>query len=295
MACHWSWDGTKIASAGADKTIKIMDVTTGNILPLNNAHDQPIRCLKWITTLGASSSVSSILASAGWNRQLKYWDLRSPGPIATVPLPERAYCMDVSFDVNPIPGSFTSVGQGLLAIGCAERHIVLINLANPTSIFKSTPSPLKWQTRSIACYPGCSGYAVGSIDGRIGLQWIDPKNEHLNFNFKSHRDGNNAYSVNSISFHPTYGTFCTGGSDGMVYFWDKDSKQRLDSSANLGTPVSATAFNGTGRLFAYALSYDWSKVLIIVSFFRVMRTILLEPRILYTYGSSRIPKSNLAL
>ena len=31
-------------------------------------------------------------------------------------------------------------------------------------------SPLKWQTRSIACFPSGDAYAVGSIEGRVAIQ-----------------------------------------------------------------------------------------------------------------------------
>lgn len=129
------------------------------------------------------------------------------------------------------------------------------------STFRQTiPSPLKWQSRTVACFPDGSGFAVGSIEGRVALQYVDDKSQHLNFAFKCHRDGNNIYSINSISFHPVYGTFSTAGSDGYLHFWDKDSRQRLESSASLGTPISSTCFNRNGSIFAYSLSYDWSKV-----------------------------------
>ena len=81
----------------------------------------------------------------------------------------------------------------------------------------------------------------------------------LNFSFKCHRDDKNVYSVNDISFHPQYGTFSTAGSDGCFNFWDKDSKQRLKMTPSIGMPISATAFNHNGTIFAYAGSYDWSK------------------------------------
>jgi mRNA export factor len=57
-----------------------------------------------------------------------------------------------------------------------------------------------------------------------------------------------------------YGTFSTAGADGTISFWDKDSKQRLKQfPQNVGNTISATAFNKTGTIFAYAASYDWSK------------------------------------
>jgi mRNA export factor len=69
--------------------------------------------------------------------------------------------------------------------------------------------------------------------------------------------------VNAISFHPLHGTFSTAGSDGTFNFWDKDSKQRLKGFSNIGSPISATTFNRNGTFFAYAASYDWSKVSIV--------------------------------
>ena len=40
---------------------------------------------------------------------------------------------------------------------------------------------------------------------------------------------------------------------------DKDSKQRLKAFDNVGMPITATAFNRNGTMFAYAVGYDWSK------------------------------------
>lgn len=239
LCCTWSKDGTKVFSGGADKTIRMMDVTTGTTTPVP-AHDAPVRCLRWMSTANAQA-----LVSGSWDKTLKYWDLRSPTPIGTLALPERCYSMDISGD--------------LLVVATAERHICIINLNNPLTIFKNMPSPLKWQTRVVSCYHNGTGFAVGSIEGRVGLQWIDEKQQSLNFAFRCHREGNNAYAVNDIAFHPNYGTFLTAGSDGAIHFWDKDSKQRLESFTNLNSPIPCTAFSRTGSYLAYAQSYDWSK------------------------------------
>jgi len=40
---------------------------------------------------------------------------------------------------------------------------------------------------------------------------------------------------------------------------DKDAKHRLKGYPNVGGTISATTFNGVGSIFAYAVSYDWSK------------------------------------
>ncbi len=48
--------------------------------------------------------------------------------------------------------------------------------------------------------------------------------------------------------------------DGTFHFWDKDSKQRLHRFQKVSQPVSAGCFNMDGSIYAYACSYDWSKV-----------------------------------
>lgn len=41
------------------------------------------------------------------------------------------------------------------------------------------------------------------------------------------RDGNDVYAVNSIRFHPQFGTFVTAGSDGAYNFWVRSSMLSL--------------------------------------------------------------------
>lgn len=67
------------------------------------------------------------------------------------------------------------------------------------------------------------------------------------------------YAVNSIAFHPTSRAFATAGSDGTFNFWDKDAKCRLRAFPNVGQPITSVSFDSTGKVFAYALSYDWSQ------------------------------------
>lgn len=88
-----------------------------------------------------------------------------------------------------------------------------------------------------------------------------------NFTFKCHRsNGTNTsapqdiYAVNGIAFHPVHGTLATVGSDGRFSFWDKDARTKLKTSEQLDQPIAACCFNHNGNIFAYASSYDWSKV-----------------------------------
>ncbi|KAH9902857.1 Poly(A)+ RNA export protein [Cubamyces lactineus] len=243
----WNKDGSKILSGGADNAGRMFDVTTGQSSQVAQ-HDAPIRVVRWI-----ESPQGGVLATGSWDKTIKYWDLRTPNPVSTVQLPERCYTMDVVYP--------------LMVVGTAERHILVFNLANPTTPFKTLVSPLKWQTRVVSCFPSANGFAVGSIEGRVAIQYVEEKDASNNFSFKCHRrdqmpaskDQSLVYAVNDISFHPVHGTFSTCGSDGTINFWDKDARTRLKSFEQAPGPVPCTTFNRSGTIFAYAVSYDWSK------------------------------------
>ncbi|KXS17253.1 WD40 repeat-like protein [Gonapodya prolifera JEL478] len=247
LTCAFTKDGTRLFATGSDGVGRLLDLQSQQTATMPNIHDAPIKCARFVEIQGGH-----FLATAGWDKMLKYWDLRQPSgtPTAQVQLPERAYTMDA---VGP-----------LLVVGTAERHLNIINLQNPGQIFKTIASPLKWQTRSVACFHDARGFAVGSIEGRVGIQYVDDKESGLNFSFKCHREGatpsqQSIYSVNSISFHPVYGTFSTAGADGGLNFWDKDSKQRLKQFSLVQGQITSTSFSRDGKIFACAVGYDWSK------------------------------------
>ncbi|KAL8955706.1 MAG: hypothetical protein Q9183_006551, partial [Haloplaca sp. 2 TL-2023] len=182
---------------------------------------------------------------------IKYWDLRTPNPVASITCQERIYSLDV-------------VGS-LLVVATADRYIDIINLSDPGKFYKTMQSPLKWQTRVVTCFNDGSGFAVGSIEGRCAIQYVEEKDASANFSFKCHRNSGtganntNVDSGNALSFHPQHGTFSTAGSDGTFHFWDKDAKHRLKGYPEVGGSITATDFNRTGNIFAYSVSYDWSK------------------------------------
>jgi mRNA export factor len=180
------------------------------------------------------------------NFQLKFWDTRTPNPVGVLELPERVCDLDVQ-------GS-------LMVVATAGRLILTYNVGGPTPVEHSRKeSPLKFQTRSVACFPDQTGYAVGGIEGRVGIQYVQklPNKDH--FAFKCHRQENNAYAVNCLAFQKEFGTFATVGSDGVVNFWDKDNKQRLKGFPPIQRPIPCAAFSAQGHLLAYASSYDWGR------------------------------------
>lgn len=238
----FSGDGNVVFSGGGDKAVRMWQLgqTPPNNTPQQiGAHDAPVKAVGFLKS-------TNMVVSGGWDGKLKFWDARQPNPVGMLDMPERVYAMDVR--------------DNLLVVATAGRHILAYDCSSgqPREVHRAD-SPLRFQSRCIACFTDSTGFAVGSIEGRVGIHYIQKVEGRDSFAFKCHRKESNAYSVNAIAFHNPYGTFTTVGSDGVVNFWDKDNKQRLKGFPEIQRPVTAAQFSARGNLFAYSSSYDWSK------------------------------------
>jgi cell cycle arrest protein BUB3 len=53
---------------------------------------------------------------------------------------------------------------------------------------------------------------LSSVEGRVAVEYLDPSPEQQakKYAFKCHRQGDLIYPVNTMAFHPVFGTFATG-------------------------------------------------------------------------------------
>ena len=184
--------------------------------------------------------------------------MRQPNPLKVLTFPERVYCVDVC---GP-----------MAVVTTADRSIHVYRLDPEPTEYKKIDSLLKYQHRSLAIFTDKSGipngFAIGSIEGRAAIMYVDAKNPSVdNFTFKCHRSnpGNNTtvqdiYAINDINVHPIHGSLSTVGSDGRYNFWDKDERTKLKTSDVVNNqPITCSAIDHTGNVFAYANGYDWHK------------------------------------
>lgn len=154
-------DGTRVAAGDSTGHLNIVDfrnvAASGQVQAQQaKAHEEAIKCVRWFQTGG-----QDYVATGSWDKTVKFWDLKNAQPVATLSCQDRIYSMDIK--------------DQLLVVATAERHINMINLNEPTKIYKTIVSPLKWQTRVVSCFTDASGFAVGSIEGRCAIQYVEDK------------------------------------------------------------------------------------------------------------------------
>ena len=219
------------------------DVNTGKESSLGS-HDKAVRSLVY-------NANRELLVSGSWDSTVKFWDARSSTCTASCPLPNKVFAM-------------AGTDQRIV-VGLAGRQVLVYDLRNLSAPEQQRESSLKYQTRALSCFPDGTGFVVGSIEGRVAVEFFDPKPEAQaqKYAFKCHRSSANGvdttYPVNAIAFHKQFGTFATGGCDGQIYVWDAKNKKRLCQLRKYPTSIAGIAFNESGTAMAVASSYTFEE------------------------------------
>jgi len=287
-----SHDSERIFTAGVDGSVRQFNIPTSTItligyhsesmIPTNGESNVACSCV--------SSLSNDLLASAGWDGQFYLWDVRnrnntnnvmnnSSKPLSNISLPGKAFSMDS----DPLNGNrvvISTAGRKTCVIDIrmmgtgnsnnddthnTENH----NASSSTNtkayakLVLERESSLKYQTRTVKFLPDATGFAVGSIEGRVALEFLEdlkvPSNGRKKYAFKCHRIGDTVYPVNAITFHPKYHTFATGGCDGTISTWDGLHKKKLATLPKFSTSIAALAFNHNGSELAIASSYTFEE------------------------------------
>jgi len=249
------------AIGGTDGIVRICQYPNQENDPIGAPHSQPVRCLVYHRGM-------QVLFSGSWDGTVKAFDVRKKAEIGQLKLAGKVFCMDISEKAKK------------LVVGTSDRAVHIIDISNKeggllNAVEETRNDIMRYQLRTIACFPDGRGFAIGSIEGRVSWEYFtsvleSPNNVLRQYAFKCHREkfesdvGQGAFSekiwpVNIVVMHPSlHGSFATGGSEGLVMIWDGVNRKKLfKNQKNFPTSVTALGFNSQGTKLAMASSYDY--------------------------------------
>lgn len=236
-------DKTRAFSGGLDRAVKMFELNTSTETILGD-HEKAVRCLEY-------STPHDLLISGGWDAALKTWDARQKGCVGTYELPSKIFSM--------------CLANNRLVVATSGRNVNVYDLRAMGEPEQRRESSLKFQTRCVRAFVDSTGYALSSVEGRVAMEYFDPSPEvqARKYAFKCHRTTVNGadtvFPVNTMAFHPGFGTFATGGCDGMVNIWDGQNKKRLCQFHRYPTSIASLAFDSQGSMLAIASSYTFEE------------------------------------
>ncbi|CAO3618305.1 unnamed protein product [Cunninghamella blakesleeana] len=195
------------------------------------------------------SQSTNTVYSGSWDETICVWDPQSSTSIGKYELRHKVFDMDLK--------------DNKLAIAMAYRKVYIYDTRNMNKPWQIRELKLRNMLKCIRLMPDGKGFACSSIEGKAVLEYFDDEEQKKTTTFKLHRqivDGYEVvYPVNCLTFHPTHGTFSSGGSDGVVSIWDPINKKRLRQYSKFPEEISSVVFNNNGTQLAIGSSYTFDE------------------------------------
>lgn len=238
LDCTFLQDSSRFLAVGLDCRVVACDVQTQQDRAIGQ-HDAPIRCVEF-------HRATMQVFTGSWDRTLRAWDPRqAQRPTSHVDLGAKVFCMDTT--------------DNKVVVGGSDRNVHIYDLRSMSAPVERRDCILRDQIRAVKVSPDHTSYVAASVEGRVSVEYFDgEESQNARYAFKCHRtrDGANEviHPVNAIAFHPKYGTFASGGSDGGVCVWDGRAKKRLWKMDALDAAVATLSFNADGSQLAVGTS-----------------------------------------
>ncbi|KAG8366407.1 hypothetical protein BUALT_Bualt17G0076400 [Buddleja alternifolia] len=241
LDCCFETESTAV-SANSDGSILRYDMHSGNSKAIGT-HDDLATCVDY-------SKETCQIITAGWDKKVKFWDARSASSSGCLSN------LDVEVESMSLSGYYL-----MLALRSSVHMYDLRNLDGP--ILKVIIGGMFLMYLIMMFIH--AGFVVGSIDGRVALEYIGKSNsKDQGYAFRCHpKDKNGRHyhvAVNDIAFSPSlHGVLVTGDNEGHATIWDVLSRKRLIELPRCPNSVASLAYNCSGELLAVTSSYTYQE------------------------------------
>lgn len=178
LDCTWKEDGSHLFAVGTDNQVRMWNLQANTFNPIGS-HAAPVRSCHWVKE-------TQYLVTSGWDRQICVWDCRTNTPQGKISLNERVWACDVKYP--------------WLVASTADKKVSIFNLAsNPTTPYRTFDSPVAHQTRVVKIFHDQRTFAIGTIEGRVAVRYLDQAVSGSQANRCNKRQGRGGASPASAS------------------------------------------------------------------------------------------------
>lgn len=257
-------DGNSFVSVNTNGSIRVWDVTTGQIVRSFAGHQGVIN--------DVVVSHTGTVASAGFDRTVKLWDPQSGQKLSELPHSDMVLSVAFSQDGNYL---YSGGREGLLRQWewTSEREVKVFNRPDP-EVYDATEL-VREEVNAISLSPDGKRILTGT-NGGIHL-WDIQSNSQI----QKLADGEN---IESVAFSPdSRWVFAGTESNGVVRIWETESGREVDElsvalrdSRLRGHGVSSIAVSGDGGI---VISGDETGAILLWNLFRTTVYREFEPRL----------------
>lgn len=241
-ACAYSQDGTRIACASRDCTVRIFDASTGAEIAVLVGHSN------WVVSCNFSPN-GQMIATASWDNSVKIWDAELGSEIYTFNGHTRA--------VNAV--RFSPDGKEL-ASAAWDTTIRIWDtvLGRLIRVLKGHTKPIN----ALAYSPDGKQLASAGWDGTIRV-WptvvankllADKEKEKYEKKEDPHvvLTRESSSSVRGLAFSPNGKQLVSSGVDRTVCLWDVGASKLITSLGTHPKPTTSCAYSADGKMLASA-------------------------------------------
>jgi WD40 repeat protein len=226
-------DGKTLASAGADKVVRLWEVGTWKPKGVLKGHTDCVNAVSFFPS-------GKWLATGSFDHTAKLWPLDGPRKASFTAEWHKGAVLSVLVDTEnetSLPMIFTGSTEGRIRLGTVCETILPKEIGH----HKSWVNSMSFDRNSTLL-------ASGSSDGTVRI--------HTGGQSESLEGG--AGEVRCVAFSPDGKTLAAGNRYGTVRVWDVASRKEIKTLTGHASDVWAIAFSPDGKTLA-AADTDWKK------------------------------------